>query len=58
MIYTKIDAIGTLKPDAEWTWVGKDYSGLNWLDSTTKPTESEIGAAIITPFPPLCVSLI
>ena len=46
MIYTKIDAIGTLKPDAEWTWVGKDYSGLNWLDSTTKPTESEIDAEV------------
>ena len=46
MIYTKIEAIGTLKPDADWTSVGKDYSGLNWLDSTTKPTESEIKAEV------------
>lgn len=46
MIYTQIQAIGTLKPDTEWTWVGEDYSGLKWLDSTTKPTESEINAEV------------
>ena len=44
MIYTKGDALFTLKPNTEWSWSGTDYSGLNWLDSSTKPTESEIDA--------------
>ena len=42
MIYTKIEAIQSLKPDKEWSWIGTDYSGLQWLDSGTAPTESEI----------------
>ena len=46
MIYQNIDALHTLKPNAQWTWVGTDYSGLNWLDSSTKPTESEIDAEV------------
>tara|TARA_R100001163_G_scaffold3294_1_gene4930 strand:+ start:511 stop:870 length:360 start_codon:yes stop_codon:yes gene_type:complete len=46
MIYTKINALTSLKPTAEWTWQGTDYSGLNWIDSSTKPTESEIDAEV------------
>ena len=46
MIYTKINALASLKPSAEWTWQGTDYSGLNWIDSSTKPTESEIDAEV------------
>ena len=46
MIYTKGDALFTLKPNTEWSWTGTEYSGLNWLDSSTKPTESEIDAEV------------
>ena len=46
MIYNKIDALVSLKPNKEWTWLGTEYSGLNWLDSSTKPTESAIDAEL------------
>ena len=47
MIYKDLDALNSLKPKAEWTWIGYEYSGLEWLDSSqTKPTESEINAEI------------
>ena len=40
---TKIDALLKLKPNAEWTWTGDNYEGLEWLDQNqTKPTEQEI----------------
>tara|TARA_B100000287_G_scaffold94749_1_gene86892 strand:+ start:810 stop:1178 length:369 start_codon:yes stop_codon:yes gene_type:complete len=42
MILTKHDALSSLKPNAKWRWVGFDYSGLEWQDSSTKPTETEI----------------
>ena len=43
MEYTIIDALIALKPKAEWTLDGYDYSGLTWLDKNqTKPTEQEI----------------
>ena len=43
MEYTIIDALIVLKPKAEWTLDGYDYSGLTWLDKNqTKPTEQEI----------------
>ena len=42
MNYRDIDALGTLKPNSEWSWIGEEYSGLNWLSSDTKPSESEI----------------
>ena len=32
----------SLKPGAEFVWTGTDYSGLNWLDSGSAPTEAEI----------------
>ena len=42
MIYNKHQALLNLKPSTDWSWNGFEYSGLNWLDSSTKPTESEI----------------
>ena len=47
MNYKDLDALHSLKPNAEWTWRGFEYSGLTWLDSSqTKPTESEINNEI------------
>ena len=46
MIYTKINALNSLKPNTEWSWLGDEYSGLTWIDSSTKPTESEINAEV------------
>jgi len=46
MIYKKVDALASLKPQTNWTWVGTDYSGLNWSDTGTAPTESEIDAEV------------
>jgi len=46
MIYTKSDALQSLKPNAEFVWTGTVYSGLTWLDSGTAPTESEIDAEV------------
>ena len=40
-------ALQSLKPGAQWTLRGTDYSGLEWLDSSqTKPTETEINSKI------------
>ena len=47
MKYDIPKALQSLKPGAEWTLVGRDYSGLGWLDSKqTKPTETEINSKI------------
>ena len=47
MKYNIIHALQALKPGAEWTLRGSDYSGLEWLDSSqTKPTETEINSKI------------
>ena len=47
MKITIIDALITLRPKAEWSLDGDDYSGLKWLDKTqTKPTEEEINAKV------------
>ena len=46
MIYHRHDALSILKPNTQWSWAGSEYSGLNWLDSSTKPTESEIDAEV------------
>ena len=42
MIYIDGDALKTLRPGKQWAWRGSDYSGLEWLDSGTAPTEDEI----------------
>jgi hypothetical protein len=46
MIYNKIDALQSLKPDKEFVWIGRDYSGLTYKGGDTAPTESEIDAEV------------
>ena len=47
MKYDITSALLSLKPGAQWTLSGSDYSGLTWLDSSqTKPTESEVNDEI------------
>ena len=46
MIYNVYTALASLKPTQKWTWNGTDYSGLEWNDSGTAPTESEINAEL------------
>ena len=47
MKYTIVDALHSLKPEAQWTLNGDDISGLEWLDSKqTRPTETEINSKI------------
>ena len=47
MKYEIPGALQSLKPGAEWTLRGEDYSGLEWVDKKqTKPTETEINSKI------------
>ena len=46
MIHTVYSALQSLKPTSQYSWVGTDYSGLTWISSDTKPTESEIDAEV------------
>ena len=47
MKYDITHAIQVLKPEAEWSLDGYDYSGLKWLDSKqTQPTETEVNSKI------------
>tara|TARA_Y100000114_G_scaffold61045_1_gene56055 strand:+ start:91 stop:450 length:360 start_codon:yes stop_codon:yes gene_type:complete len=46
MIYTKIEAVSSLKPNKKWSWSGTDYSNFTWLESDTAPTEAEINAEV------------
>ena len=47
MKYDIPSALQELKPGAQWTLRGSDYSGLEWLDSSqTKPTETEVNSKI------------
>tara|TARA_B100000424_G_scaffold121132_1_gene91602 strand:+ start:737 stop:1108 length:372 start_codon:yes stop_codon:yes gene_type:complete len=46
MKYTKQDALVSLRPKASYTWVGNDYSGLEWLGSGSVPTDAEIIAEL------------
>jgi hypothetical protein len=44
---TATDALISLRPGAQWSWSGLEYSGLNWLDTEqTKPTAEEINTEI------------
>ena len=37
-----VDALISLRPNAQWTLNGDDYTGLDWLDEEqTQPTEQE-----------------
>ena len=40
-------ALLALKPGAEWTLRGDDYTGLEWLDSGQQPSKEEVEAKII-----------
>ena len=46
MNHTVYSALQSLKPTSKWRWAGEDYSGLRWLSSDTKPTESEIDTEV------------
>ena len=47
MKYSIPEALQALKPKALWTLRGKEYSGLEWQDSSqTKPTETELNSKI------------
>ena len=47
MKYDIPSALQALKPKAEWTLRGDEYSDLEWLDSgQTKPTETEVNNKI------------
>ena len=47
MKYDITHALPLLRPRAQWTLRGDDYSGLEWLDSSqTKPTETEVNSKI------------
>lgn len=40
---TKIKALTSIRPGAQWSWHGEEYAGLDWLDAAQpKPTEQEI----------------
>ena len=46
MKHTKHTALQSLKPQSKYWWGGYEYSGLTWISSDTKPTESEIDAEV------------
>jgi len=47
-----IIALSNLRPNAEWTLSGDDYSKIQWLDDKqTQPTLAEIEAEISNPTP-------
>ena len=46
MIYTINEALIIWKPNSEYSLSGTTYSGLVWISSDTKPTESEVTAKI------------
>ena len=47
MKYDFTAALQILKPGAQWTLYGSEYSGLEWFDEIqTKPTEEELNAKV------------
>ena len=46
MKYTIVDALHSLKPGAQWTLRGNDYTGLEWFSSEQQPTKDEIADKI------------
>ena len=47
MKYDIADALQALKPGSQWVLRGREYSGLEWMDSGQQPTEQEVQAKII-----------
>ena len=46
MKYTIKTVLPILRPNTEWSCEGITYSDLDWVDSSTKPTETEINNKI------------
>ena len=46
MIYDKVHALKSLKPNKDFAWSGTDYAGLTYYGGDTVPTESEIDAEV------------
>ena len=46
MKYNIPTALQVLKPGAQWTVYGEEYSGIVWLDSGQQPTKQEIADKI------------
>ncbi len=46
MLYNVHKALASLKPAKSWSWNGYEYSGLEWNESETAPTESEINTEV------------
>ena len=45
---TIVEALQSLRPNANWSLIGNTYDGLDWIDeSQTKPTEEEINNEIV-----------
>jgi len=45
---TIVEALQSLRPNANWSLLGDTYDGLDWIDeSQTKPTEEEINNEIV-----------
>ena len=48
MIFTRVDALMSLKPNCQFSWAGTEiYSELNYISSGNPPTESELDAEVI-----------
>lgn len=46
------NALIALRPKAEWSLLGDNYEGIEWLDKNqTKPTLAEVEAEIANPTP-------
>jgi lactate dehydrogenase-like 2-hydroxyacid dehydrogenase len=37
-----VEILTSKYPGCEWSLVGEDYEGLNWLSDTPKPTEKQL----------------
>ena len=46
MIIKDTTALQSLRPNKQFVWRGSEYSGLEWLDSGTAPTEDEINTEL------------
>ena len=46
MKYDITHALVALKPGAQWTLHGDDYTGLTWFDSEQQPTKTEVADKI------------
>ena len=47
MIFTRVDALLSLKPNAQFSWAGTEiYSELNYLSDDTPPTETELDTEV------------